>query len=47
LKLGFIIAGTNLSAQMGLQVQLVRHASSARVDVFHNRAVPFIRSHDA
>ena len=41
LKLGFIISGTNLSEHLGLQVQLVRHASSARADIFHNRAVPF------
>ena len=47
LKLGFIIAGTNFSAHMGLQVQLVRHASIARADVFQNRAVPFVRPHDA
>ncbi len=47
LKLGFIIAGTNLSEHLGLQVQLVRHASNARADVFRNRVIPFTRYHDA
>jgi GNAT superfamily N-acetyltransferase len=47
LKLGFVIAGTNLSEHLGLQVQLVRHASTARADVFHNRVIPFVRPHDA
>ena len=42
LKLGFIIAGTNFSEHLGLQVQLVRHASTSRADVFHNRVVPFV-----
>jgi GNAT superfamily N-acetyltransferase len=37
LKLGFVIAGTNLSEHMGLQVQLVRHASMARADVSQSR----------
>jgi GNAT superfamily N-acetyltransferase len=47
LKLGFIIAGTHVSAQVGLQVQLVRHVSTPRADVFHDRVVPFVRPHDA
>jgi GNAT superfamily N-acetyltransferase len=46
LKLGFVIAGTNLSEHMGLQVQLVRHASTSRADVFHNRVVPFVMPED-
>jgi GNAT superfamily N-acetyltransferase len=46
LKLGFTIAGTNFSAHLGLQVQLVRHASTARADVFHNRVVPSIWPND-
>ena len=47
LKLGFIIAGTNFSAHMGLQVQLVHHVSPARADVFHHRVVAFVRPHDS
>jgi GNAT superfamily N-acetyltransferase len=47
LKLGFIISGTNFSEHLGLVVQLVRHASTGRSDIFHNRVVTFIRPHDA
>ena len=47
LKLGFIIAGTHFSEHLGLQVELVRHASKTRADIFHNRLVPFVWPHDA
>jgi GNAT superfamily N-acetyltransferase len=47
LKLGFIISGTNFSEHSGLLVQLVRHTSTARADVFHHRVVPFVTPHDA
>ena len=46
LKLGFIIAGTTLSEDLGLQVQLVRHRSTQRGEVFRGRVVPFVWSHD-
>lgn len=46
LKLGFIIAGTTFSEGLGLQVQLVHHASKERADVFHNRVIPFVWPHD-
>jgi GNAT superfamily N-acetyltransferase len=42
LKLGFVISGTNFSEQAGLLVQLVRHTSTGRAEVFHNRVVPFV-----
>src|SRR5262245_30019278 len=41
LKLGFIIEGTQFSDHLGLQVQLVRHTSQARAEVFRVRLSPF------
>jgi len=38
---GFIIEGTQFSDHLGLQVQLVRHTSQGRADVFTTRATPF------
>jgi hypothetical protein len=42
LKLGFVIQGTSFSDHLGLQVQLVRHASKGRSESFRNRVVPFV-----
>jgi GNAT superfamily N-acetyltransferase len=47
LNLGFTIAGTHFSDHLGLQVELVRHASKARADVFRDRVVPFVWPHGA
>jgi len=47
LKLGFMISGTSFSEHTGLLVQMVRHTSTERADVFHNRVIPFVWPHDA
>jgi hypothetical protein len=41
LKLGFIIEGTHFSDHLGLQVEVVRHISQARRDIFRSRVLPF------
>ena len=47
LKLGFLIEGTHFSDHLGLQVELVRHTSQARRDIFRTRALPFAWPSDA